>query len=262
MRRPSGEIRTPAPGDRDEANHEQDRYGGSGRLLHQAAPGLRKARGAHAIGGFEREAGIGQIAQALARVSLQAALQQQPHTGRSLGRQPAPVGIGAENRDDGVGGRGALERPEPGQHLEDGAAEGPDVGAPIDLDAARLLRAHVRRRAHDRAHGRDRDRSIGNGGGVFRDEGLGESEVEHLDAAVGPHVHVGGLEVAVHDAAIVRGGQRVGHLPRHAHHLRNRQRAFQQPDREGLTLDHFHHDRRRAAPVFDAVDRRDVGMVE
>ena len=39
---------------------------------------------------------------------------------------------------------------------------------------------------------------------------LGEAEVEHLDAPFRAHHHVGRLQVAVNDAACVRGGKRLG----------------------------------------------------
>ena len=45
-------------------------------------------------------------------------------------------------------------------------------------------------------------------------ERLREAEVEHLHGAVGPDLDVRGLEIAMHDAALVRGLERVGDLPR------------------------------------------------
>ena len=45
-----------------------------------------------------------------------------------------------------------------------------------------------------------------------RVESLGESEVQHLHGAVGSDLDVGGLQVAMDDAQVVRGCQRVGDL--------------------------------------------------
>ena len=43
---------------------------------------------------------------------------------------------------------------------------------------------------------------------------LRQAEVEHLDDAVGRDLDVGGLEVAMDDALLVRGVERIGDLPR------------------------------------------------
>ena len=48
---------------------------------------------------------------------------------------------------------------------------------------------------------------------------LRQAEVEHLDDAVRRHHDVAGLEVAVDDAARVRGGERVGERDRDAQRL-------------------------------------------
>ena len=45
-------------------------------------------------------------------------------------------------------------------------------------------------------------------------ESFRDTEVEHLDRAVGSHFDVGRLQVAVHDAAFVCRVERVGNLPR------------------------------------------------
>ena len=45
-------------------------------------------------------------------------------------------------------------------------------------------------------------------------ERLREPEVEHLDRAVGPDLDVGRLQIAMDDALLVRGFERLGDLPR------------------------------------------------
>ena len=56
--------------------------------------------------------------------------------------------------------------------------------------------------------------------------GAREAEVEHLGLAVGRELDVGGLEVAVHDALLVRRAEAVRHLARDLERLGDRQRTF------------------------------------
>ena len=56
-------------------------------------------------------------------------------------------------------------------------------------------------------------------------ERLGEAEVEHLHLAFGRDLDVGGLEIAVDDALVVRRFERLGNLPRDAERLDQRDRA-------------------------------------
>ena len=93
-------------------------------------------------------------------------------------------------------------------------AEAEDVAPRVGWFSRRLLRRHVRERAHhapgaalattsaSRRRGRPRGR---------RAAQLRQAEVEHLDGAVLPDHDVGGLEVAMDDPVRVRGRQRVGH---------------------------------------------------
>ena len=52
---------------------------------------------------------------------------------------------------------------------------------------------------------------------------LGEAEVEHLHRAVGADLDVGGLEIAMDDALLVRGVERVGDLARDRQRLGERE---------------------------------------
>ncbi len=106
----------------------------------------------------------------------------------------------------------ALERRLPGQHLEQDAAEAIDVRARIAAPAAAaLLRRHIDGRADHRLRGR---------GGVGRLEDRAECRIEDLRAlaalrlAVADQEDVLGLQIAVHDALGVRGGERARDLPR------------------------------------------------
>ena len=79
------------------------------------------------------------------------------------------------------------ERAPAGQHLVQHAAERPDVRAPVHRLAARLLGAHVRRRAEDHSDAW----AVTVGEWVRSDdvesppEVLREPEVQHLHGAVG-----------------------------------------------------------------------------
>ena len=59
-----------------------------------------------------------------------------------------------------------------------------------------------------------------------RSKRLGQAEVEHLHGAVGPHLDVCRLEIAMDDALLVRGFERLGDLPRDRQRLGERKRAL------------------------------------
>ena len=65
-------------------------------------------------------------------------------------RQRRPVGLARQHVGQHVGRIVALESAPAAQHLEENAAERPDVGALVDRLSARLLRRHVGRGAQDR----------------------------------------------------------------------------------------------------------------
>jgi hypothetical protein len=71
--------------------------------------------------------------------------------------------------------------------------------------------------------------------------GLRETEVEHLDDAVGPDLDVGGLEVSVDDALLVRGFERIGDLTANLDRFADRQSAASDPLGQRLALDQFEH---------------------
>ena len=77
----------------------------------------------------------------------------------------------------------------------------------------------VMRRRRGRAPSEPRCSRASTGSERFR-----EAEVEHLDRAVAPHLHVRRLQVAMDDALLVRGLERVGDLPRDRQRLGDRNR--------------------------------------
>ena len=52
-------------------------------------------------------------------------------------------------------------------------------------------------------------------------ERFGETEIEHLDGAIRPHLDVGGLEITMHDPLLMRRLERVGDLLRDGERLRH-----------------------------------------
>ena len=91
---------------------------------------------------------------------------------------------------------------------------------------------------------------------------LGQAEVQHLHRAVVAHLDVGRLEIAVNDAALVRGFQRLGNLSRDRQGFIDRDRALCDAIRERHPLDQLHHQRLHAVRLLEAVDGGDVRMIE
>ena len=153
--------------------------------------------------------------------------------------QRGPRRLLRHDADDEVGdivaGKGALA----GEHLEEHAAERPDVGAFVDRLALRLLRAHVGggpddhaqpagHRGHRRRQRRVRRALVGHR--------LGEAEIEDLDAVVGRELDVGRLQVAMDDPLLVRRVERLGDLRRDRQRFGDRNRPLARSDRLASAL--------------------------
>ncbi len=104
--------------------------------------------------------------------------------------------------------------------LVQGDAEREQIGARVERGAQDLLRRHIGRGAEPRAgvgepHARSGRCRDGTGLGVegapavrrrcARHDLLGQPEIHHLKVALRRHHHVGGLQVAVHEAAPMGG---------------------------------------------------------
>ena len=100
------------------------------------------------------------------------------------------------------------------------------------------------------------------GAGTVRGECLGEAEVENLHGAVGPDLDVGGLEVAMDDALFVGRFQGVGDLSRDRQRLRDRHAPARDDRGKVLPLDQFHHQRAHGTGFLEAVDVRDVRVIQ
>ena len=117
-----------------------------------------------------------------------------------------------------------------------------------------MLRTHVARRA---GH-------IALGEAAIRLAHLRNAEVGN-ERPAGPPLEqdVGRLDVAMHDAVLMRVGERPGHLLQHPHGLVGRQGpGAADPLGERLALDVPHDEERELAVLLDRMNRHDVRMGE
>jgi hypothetical protein len=150
-----------------------------------------------------------------------------------------------------------------GEHVVHERAHRIEIAARVDLVAADLLRRHEVRRADDLGALGDRGRRLIL---LWRAE-LGEAEVEHLRevAAVGRarDQHVLRLEIAVHDAEVVRFGERAADLVEQRRRARPRQRAVAAHDLAEILAAHVLHDQvQRALRLPEVEDLHRVRVVE
>ena len=97
--------------------------------------------------------------------------------------------------------------------------------------------------------------------------GFCDTEVEYLGRAVRAHFDVGRLQVAMHDAAFVRGVEGVGHLARNPSRFVERDRAVHETVGKGRAFDELEHERSRLPAdvgwtVVNAVDSADVLVIQ
>ena len=91
---------------------------------------------------------------------------------------------------------------------------------------------------------------------------LRQSEIQHFDHAVGADFDVGGLQIAMNDPALVRGLERVGNLPRDGQGFVQCDAASRDAIGQRRPFDEFEHERFDLGAIFEAVNRRDVRMVQ
>src|SRR5436309_10972913 len=132
-------------------------------------------------------------------------------------------------------------------------AERIDVGAAVERLGAGLLRAHVMRRADVRAGARQLAAR-----GRLRDPEVGD----HRQPVLVEH-DVVGLDVAMHDAALVRVREGARHLYQDLPDLgRGERTARGQHGRERLAAQELHDEIDHPAGLADAIDRNDAGVLE
>ena len=92
---------------------------------------------------------------------------------------------------------------------------------------------------------------------------LGKAEVENLHPSVARDEDVLGLQIAVHDAALVRGGQPARDLNRVVDRLERREPfRLLEADAQRVAFEQLHDRVDDAGIVADVVQRQNVGMVE
>jgi hypothetical protein len=214
---------------------------------------------------LELEARVARVAQAFARLLREAALDQLAQAGRCRGRKRARVDLLLQHRGQHVADRLAGERAPSGQALVQHATERPQVDAPVDRPAARLLGRHVGRRADEPACFRRQRAVVRGAAAVSARDRLREPEVEQLHFRLEPverQTDVGRLEVAVDHARVVRRLEPLGDLASDRERLRDRERAAPQPVLERLAGHELEREEVEPIRVIDAVDLRDAGVVE
>jgi hypothetical protein len=173
------------------------------------------------------------------------------------------VGRVSQDRRDGVGRGLTLERARPRRHLVENDPKREEIRSVIRGPALDLLRRHVGHRAHhltvlgQRLGGR-----LVAALGVELRAQLGEPEIEDLDVAVGRHHDVGRLEIAMDDAARMRGDQRVDHRLSNSHQLFDPHPRRRNHPLEGAPLDIAHGQKPRPVRLFHRVDGDDVGVLD
>ena len=198
-------------------------------------------------------------------VFLQTAAEQPTNAGRRVFRQRSPIGLQLQNRPENVGGGLASERRSSGQHLEQHAAERPDIRQSPGRSRSCLLGTHVggcpQQHATRAAAGhRRRLRQVRLR--RRRLEDLGQAEVEHLDPPFRCDVDVRRLQVAVNDALLVSGLERLGNLSGERGRFLDWNRSTHQARRERLTLDELQDEVPRRPNLLQVVDGPDVWMIQ
>ena len=238
------------------------------RVIRQRSPGQGKS-GHIGIGATvaEHDARLANVLQTLGAVALQATGEQKPQAVRRVIGQAVPGRIGLENSRQCIADRIALEDTLARQHLQQDNTEGPDVGPPVDRRAARLLGAHVGRRAQDYArsgHGRSYRGRVQRllFGRALALERARQAKIQHLHLTFIRQFHVGRFQVAVNDAGGVGRFESLGDLAGNRDRFFGRHRspfdAFGQVFARGA----FHDQEMQPVIGLQAVDRGDGGMVQ
>ena len=186
---------------------------------------------------------------------------------RRCSGQCRQIGLARQDGGQKVGHAVARKRGSAGEHFVEHAAECPDVGARVERLAGRLLGAHVGGGTEDNPRvrhrgGRDRRRLRGICRAIEGFDCLRQTEVHHLDRAIGPNLDVGRLQIPVDDSLLVRGVEGFRDLARDGQGLADRNRPAGEAFGEILALDQLHDKGGDAVRLFDAEEAADVRVVQ
>ena len=95
-----------------------------------------------------------------------------------------------------------------------------------------------------------------------RTECLGQPEIEHLHRAVLCELDIGGLQIAMHDAVLVRRLERFGNLTGNRQRFVNRDRSLRDAVCQRRAVDELEDEGPLRTDFLRSVDLRDVRMVE
>src|SRR5207249_3313133 len=90
----------------------------------------------------------------------------------------------------------------------------------------------------------------------------GQAEIDHFDVAVAPDHHVVRLEIAMHDALLVRRMESERDLDGDVERFNDRQRTRADVLAQRRAVDEFHRDERRAVTLADVVDGQNMWVIE
>jgi hypothetical protein len=176
-------------------------------------------------------------------------------------REDGVVRLRSEHARERFGRRAPAERRGAGQQFVEDDAKGPDVCLAARRVASRLFGAHIRGTPHDDAGLGANPRHRGGAVGGSR-KGFRQPEVQHLDRAIRAHLDVGRFQIAMDDPLFVRRFHGLRDLPGDGKCFSGGDRTPRDAVRERRPVDQLHHQRDRGSRSFQAVDRRDVRMIE
>jgi hypothetical protein len=186
--------------------------------------------------------------------------RQRRTSGASVGKA-RPERLLLEYGVHDLDGAVAAEGPPSAEHLVQDGADGEEIRALIERLTPHLLGRHV-------ADGPDDDARRRAGGAFAIDQAdlgrgdLGEPEVEDLEVPVAGEEEVRGLQVAMQDALVVRGGQPITQLQRERDRPLGGQRAPQQTGAQRLAGEQLAHEVGRRAGAADVVDGEHVRVAQ